>query len=118
MDVEIFLERSEKGEIIVMHEKFIYMRVETLGKNIRWQCCGARKCKGSIVTTKYMMNPIVVRPHDHEPGGSRAMYAVKKWLRKLTGKETTKIHKENKTEKTAEVINMSNDQHVENGVTS
>jgi len=61
-----------------------------LGDNVLWKCSGAKNCKGTILTSKYIKDPRVVHPHDHVPGGSRAMFAFKTWMNKLGGKKNKK----------------------------
>ena len=96
--MEIFIERSSKGQLVVLFQDHVYTKHETKKQNIIWKCSrGHKKCPGSMTTDMFIGNPQEGHPHNHEPNGSSFPFIMRKWMKSIrkmarSSKVMFKIH--------------------------
>ena len=83
MQVELFLEQSKNGELLLQYENYRYKKEETKETDISWTCSHSKTCQGSLTTDKFMRDASPIRPHNHDTNGSKYRYAARKWFRNL-----------------------------------
>jgi len=80
--MEIFLERSSKGQLVVLYQDYVYTKHETRTDQITWKCSrGHKRCPGTMTTDMFLGDPKSGFPHNHEANCSSLQYKMRKWMK-------------------------------------